>query len=275
MRQALTRRLGIISAPLRMDSQAKYAVVARGEADIYLRLPTRTDYREKIWDHAAGSLIVAEAGGTVTDIHGRALEFHHGRELIGNRGVIVSNGRLHTQVIRAIEAIGIGSARASILKRETRALSTHPPKIEKSPGTTYRKTRAIFLRGLGLTYMAAFASMAGQVDGLISSNGILPARDYFEHAVRVLGLGPKTYWRLPSLLWLNASDHALHALCWGGLFLGAMLFAGIMPGLAPCSFGLRISRSRSPDRFSSDINGTRFCSRRGCSRCSWHPGVSG
>ncbi len=103
-------RLGITTAPLRMDSQAKYAVVARGEADIYLRLPTRADYREKIWDHAAGALVVAEAGGVVTDIHGRPLEFHHGRELIANRGVIVSNGRLHARVIRAVEEIGIGSA---------------------------------------------------------------------------------------------------------------------------------------------------------------------
>ena len=62
---AVAARLGITTPPLRMDSQAKYAVVARGEADIYLRLPTRADYREKIWDHAAGALIVTEAGGIV------------------------------------------------------------------------------------------------------------------------------------------------------------------------------------------------------------------
>ena len=103
-------RLRITAAPLRMDSQAKYAVVARGEAEIYLRLPTRADYREKIWDHAAGALIVAEAGGVVTDIHGRPLEFHHGRELVANRGVIVSNGRLHARVIQAIDAMGLGRA---------------------------------------------------------------------------------------------------------------------------------------------------------------------
>ena len=36
-------------------------------AEIYLRLPTRADYREKIWDQAAGSIVVEEAGGTVTD----------------------------------------------------------------------------------------------------------------------------------------------------------------------------------------------------------------
>ncbi len=101
-------RLGITSPPLRMDSQAKYAVVARGEADIYLRLPTRAEYREKIWDHAAGALIVEEAGGRVTDIHGRPLEFNHGRELVANRGVVVTNGRLHDRIIDAIRELGIG-----------------------------------------------------------------------------------------------------------------------------------------------------------------------
>lgn len=95
-------RLGIVAAPVRLDSQAKYAVVARGEAEVYLRLPTRADYREKIWDHAAGALIVEEAGGTVTDVAGRPLEFTHGRELAANRGVIVTNGRLHDRVLAAL-----------------------------------------------------------------------------------------------------------------------------------------------------------------------------
>lgn len=105
---SIAGKLGITAAPLRMDSQAKYAVVARGEADIYLRLPTRADYREKIWDHAAGAFLVAEAGGMVTDIHGKPLEFHHGRELVGNRGVIVTNGRLHDRVLEAIRELEIG-----------------------------------------------------------------------------------------------------------------------------------------------------------------------
>jgi 3'(2'), 5'-bisphosphate nucleotidase len=105
---SVAARLGILSAPVRMDSQAKYAVVARGEADIYLRLPTSADYRERIWDHAAGALIVAEAGGIVTDISGRPLDFRHGRELANNRGVIVTNRRLHERVIEAVAALGIG-----------------------------------------------------------------------------------------------------------------------------------------------------------------------
>jgi 3'(2'), 5'-bisphosphate nucleotidase len=91
-----------------MDSQAKYGIVARGDAEIYLRMPTRADYREKIWDHAAGALIVEEAGGTVTDILGRPLDFHQGRELSGNRGVVVTNGRSHTLVLETLHALGLG-----------------------------------------------------------------------------------------------------------------------------------------------------------------------
>jgi 3'(2'), 5'-bisphosphate nucleotidase len=95
-------RLGIAAPSVRLDSQAKYAVVARGEAEIYLRLPTRADYREKIWDHAGGVLIVEEAGGRVTDVLGRPLEFTHGRELSANRGVIATNGRLHDRLLGAL-----------------------------------------------------------------------------------------------------------------------------------------------------------------------------
>jgi len=108
---AIAARMGIFMPPVRMDSQAKYGIVARGEAEIYLRMPTRADYREKIWDHAAGALIVEEAGGTVTDIMGRPLDFRHGRELSANRGVIVTNGRSHPRVLEAIHALGLGGGK--------------------------------------------------------------------------------------------------------------------------------------------------------------------
>jgi 3'(2'), 5'-bisphosphate nucleotidase len=97
--------LAMTADPVRLDSQAKYAVVARGEADMYLRLPTRKDYREKIWDHAGGVLVVQEAGGRVTDVHGRDLEFTHGHELLVNEGVIVTNGILHETVLSAVQDV--------------------------------------------------------------------------------------------------------------------------------------------------------------------------
>ena len=71
----IAARLGITAEPYRIDSQCKYAAVARGDASIYLRLPTRADYREKIWDHAAGKFVVERAGGVVTDVTGAPLDF--------------------------------------------------------------------------------------------------------------------------------------------------------------------------------------------------------
>lgn len=95
--------LGITKTPLRLDSQAKYAVVARGEAEIYMRLPKKSGYVEKIWDHAAGVLLVEEAGGRVTDVTGKPLDFSRGAGLSGNQGVVVTNGGLHERVIAALE----------------------------------------------------------------------------------------------------------------------------------------------------------------------------
>ena len=101
---ALAGSLGIVKPSVRMDSQAKYGAVARGEAEIYIRMPSpkTPDYREKIWDHAAGLLVVEEAGGRVTDIFGNRLDFTKGKRLLGNRGVLVTNGPLHDSVVRAI-----------------------------------------------------------------------------------------------------------------------------------------------------------------------------
>lgn len=94
--------LGIRREPYRIDSQCKYAAVARDDASIYLRLPTRADYREKIWDHAAGKLIVESAGGRVSDVEGRVLDFTHGRTLDANRGVVATAGAIHDEVLAAV-----------------------------------------------------------------------------------------------------------------------------------------------------------------------------
>lgn len=96
-----------VAEPTRLDSQAKYAVVARGQADAYVRLPTRPGYVERIWDHAAGACIASEAGAFVTDMFGGTLDFSHGRGLEKNRGIICAPPRVHAWLIEAIEALGI------------------------------------------------------------------------------------------------------------------------------------------------------------------------
>ncbi len=100
----VAKALGIESEPYRIDSQCKYAAVARNDASIYLRLPTRPGYQEKIWDHAAGSLVVESAGGTVTDADGKPLDFRHGRTLSENRGIVATCGSIHDEVIAALKA---------------------------------------------------------------------------------------------------------------------------------------------------------------------------
>lgn len=95
------------SAPARLDSQCKYAVVARGQADAYLRLPTQASYVEKIWDHAAGKLVAEQAGAVVTDIYGQPLDFSHGATLKTNKGVVCTAAAIHGDVINAINALGI------------------------------------------------------------------------------------------------------------------------------------------------------------------------
>ncbi|MGE3773148.1 MAG: 3'(2'),5'-bisphosphate nucleotidase [Gammaproteobacteria bacterium] len=91
--------------PARLDSQAKYAVVARGQADAYLRLPTSYSYVEKIWDHAAGKIVAEEAGAVVTDIAGKALDFAHGATLSQNRGVVCATPAFHPALLDAIDTL--------------------------------------------------------------------------------------------------------------------------------------------------------------------------
>ena len=104
----LAKSLGVTEPPVPMDSQAKYLVLAAGAGDVLLRLlsPARPDYREKIWDQAAGSIVVTEAGGQITDLDGKPLDFSHGRTLAENRGILATNGRLHDAVLSALREIG-------------------------------------------------------------------------------------------------------------------------------------------------------------------------
>jgi 3'(2'), 5'-bisphosphate nucleotidase len=99
--------LNVQVEPVRMDSQAKYAVLAAGGGEVIIRLlsPDRLDYREKIWDQAAGSIILEEAGGRLTDLDGKSLDFTQGRMLTKNRGVLASNGLLHEKLLQGLTAI--------------------------------------------------------------------------------------------------------------------------------------------------------------------------
>jgi len=89
----------------RVDGQDKYAMIASGDADLYLRVSPTLGYKEKVWDHAAGVAIVSAAGGTVTDLNGNPLDFSLGEKLENNTFVVVSNGYAHDRIVENLQAI--------------------------------------------------------------------------------------------------------------------------------------------------------------------------
>ncbi|MCT7948681.1 3'(2'),5'-bisphosphate nucleotidase [Ancylothrix sp. C2] len=107
LQAAVARELGISSPSLRIDSQVKYGMVASGLAAFFIRIPTSEflDYKENIWDHAAGSIIVEEAGGCVTDIYGQPLNFSVGKKLASNKGIIASNPTIHNKIVYSLQQI--------------------------------------------------------------------------------------------------------------------------------------------------------------------------
>lgn len=99
---SIAKKLGVKAPPVRIDSQAKYGALSRGDGAIYLRFPNK-GYREKIWDHAAGYIVVAEAGGVASDASGKPLDFSKGRYLDLDTGIIVTNQKLMPAVLKAVQ----------------------------------------------------------------------------------------------------------------------------------------------------------------------------
>ncbi|KAJ0236447.1 SAL1 phosphatase [Hirschfeldia incana] len=98
---SIANKLGVKAPPVRIDSQAKYGALSRGDGAIYLRFPHK-GYREKIWDHVAGAIVVTEAGGIVTDAGGKELDFSKGKYLDLDTGIIVANEKIMPLLLKAV-----------------------------------------------------------------------------------------------------------------------------------------------------------------------------
>jgi predicted DCC family thiol-disulfide oxidoreductase YuxK len=85
----------------------------------------------------------------------------------------------------------------------------------------------LFLRAMGLIYLAAFVSFGLQALGLIGSHGILPLSQFAGAARSQLGL--ESYWRIPMVFWLDQSDFAIQAACWAGAALSLFLIFDVLP----------------------------------------------
>lgn len=64
--------------------------IAEGKADV------EVEYNDKLWDFAAGLLLIEEAGGRVSDLSGKKWN-------IRTRGYIASNGRIHNEILALIK----------------------------------------------------------------------------------------------------------------------------------------------------------------------------
>jgi hypothetical protein len=105
-------------------------------------------------------------------------------------------------------------------------MTVHRPSITFSTGAW------LFLRLLGLAYLAAFGSLLIQAPGLIGRDGILPAQAFLTAVGRYADagqLGLERFHLVPTVLWLGAGDRAILSLCAAGIALAALLVAGIGP----------------------------------------------
>ena len=100
---------------------------------------------------------------------------------------------------------------------------TAPP---RPPPSSYRLTRFVVLRLLGLVYVFAFLSAALQVVPLIGENGLLPARAWLDRVAAQLGSATDGVLRAPSLFWIDASDATLVTAAWVGVALSLVVLFG-------------------------------------------------
>lgn len=92
---------------------------------------------------------------------------------------------------------------------------------------SFELTESLFLRLLGLVYVAAFGSLWPQVVGLIGSHGIAPTAEVMR-AMREQ-TGSKVFFYVPTLFWAGINDAGLVWFCVLGCLAAAALLVGFMP----------------------------------------------
>lgn len=93
-------------------------------------------YREKVWDHAPGWLLVREAGGQVTDARGGPLDFSQGRIMPAHAGILAANPALHAEVLAAVASSGVVSDAADPAAAAPAAGAGVAPASSSAPAST-------------------------------------------------------------------------------------------------------------------------------------------
>lgn len=89
------------------SSHMRYASLILGGADCQVRVPAKQKKKVFIWDHAGAQLIFTEAGGKITDLNGKAIDFGAGREICNNDGMMIAREGVHQDLLaKVIDIIG-------------------------------------------------------------------------------------------------------------------------------------------------------------------------
>ena len=99
--RGVVSRAGFPWTTISLDSQCKYALVADGRADAFMRVPSAKGRSETAWDHVAGLVICAEAGAFAGDLDGAAVRCAHGPDLTQSRGVLACDRAIADSIVRA------------------------------------------------------------------------------------------------------------------------------------------------------------------------------
>ncbi|HEX6835906.1 MAG TPA: 3'(2'),5'-bisphosphate nucleotidase CysQ [Polyangia bacterium] len=83
----------------------KLGLIAEGTRDLYVNPAGHS----KLWDACGPEAILVEAGGRLSDVSGKPLDYR-GHELGNVHGLIASNGILHDEVVRRLASLFPGGA---------------------------------------------------------------------------------------------------------------------------------------------------------------------
>jgi len=92
---------------------------------------------------------------------------------------------------------------------------------------TFEISSQLFVRMLGVVFAVAFISLWVQIEGLIGTDGILPAEEFLDAVEQQIGI--ERYLLLPTWGWLGASNTFLNLYCAAGTALSLLLMFGVAP----------------------------------------------
>lgn len=76
----------------------KFGLIAEGIAHVYTHLSGKTN----MWDTCGPEVILREAGGRITDMHGHPLEYNKS-DVRNTTGIVATNGSMHEKVLKTIQ----------------------------------------------------------------------------------------------------------------------------------------------------------------------------